>query len=131
MATRTRRTRPIDGQRLLLDEMLSGAIAEQLRARHHDVAAVVEDNALISLPDEDLLVAATEAGRAIVTANIKDFVPLDQRWKAAGQSHAGIVLVPTKTCPQDRAFIGALVDALDRLLRTPGVLGDDVVFLQR
>ena len=131
MATRTRRTRPIDGQRLLLDEMLSGAIAEQLRARRHDVAAVVEDNALISLPDEDLLVAATEAGRAIVTANIKDFVPLDQRWKAAGQSHAGIVLVPTKTCPQDRAFIGALVDALDRLLRTPGVLGDDVVFLQR
>src|SRR5436190_13021864 len=128
MATRTRRTRPIDGQRLLLDEMLSGAIAEQLRARRHDVAAVVEDNALISLPDEDLLVAATEAGRAIVTANIKDFVPLDQRWKAAGQNHAGIVLVPTKTFPQNRAFIGRRVDALDRLLRTPGVLGDDVVF---
>ena len=129
MATRTRRTRPIDGQRLLLDEMLSGAIAEQLRARRHDVAAVVEDNALISLPDEDLLVAAADGGRAIVTANIKDFVPLDQRWKAAGQSHAGIVLVPTKTFPQNRAFIGALADALDKLLRTPGVLGDDVVFL--
>ena len=35
---------------LLLDEMFSGAIAEQLRAKGHDVLAVVADPALVALP---------------------------------------------------------------------------------
>jgi Trk K+ transport system NAD-binding subunit len=36
---------------LLLDEMFSGAIAEQLRAKGHDVLAVVADPDLVALPD--------------------------------------------------------------------------------
>jgi hypothetical protein len=40
---------------LLLDEMFSGAIAEQLRAKGHDVLAVVADPALVALPDEQIL----------------------------------------------------------------------------
>src|SRR5436309_426085 len=103
MAARARRSRPVAPQapRLLLDEMLAGSIAAQLRARGHDVVAVVEDVSLISLPDDDLLATAADAQRALVTANIKDFVPLDQRWRASGRNHAGIVLVPTNAFPQD------------------------------
>ena len=75
---------------LLLDEMFSGAIAEQLRAKGHDVLAVVADPALVALPDEQILARAASTGRALVTANIKDFVPLDGRYRAASQAHAGL-----------------------------------------
>jgi Domain of unknown function (DUF5615) len=117
---------------LLLDEMFSDSLAEQLRSRGHDVVAVVADPMLVPLPDDQILAEATAAGRALVTANIKDFVPLDAQHKAAGRVHAGLVLVSTKTFPQDRSFIGALVDALAALLARPSSLGkEQVVFLQR
>lgn len=111
--------------------MLSGAIAEQLRSRGQDVTAVVQDPALTALPDQEILALASAVGRALVTANIKDFVPLDQRYKAAGRTHAGLVLVSAKTFPQDRTFIGALVGALDKLLNESALPADAVVFLQR
>jgi hypothetical protein len=111
--------------------MFSDSLAEQLRSRGHDVVAVVADPMLVSLPDDQILVEATAAGRALVTANIKDFVPLDAQYKAAGRVHAGLVLVSAKTFPQDRSFIGALVNALAALLARPSSLGkEQVVFLQ-
>jgi NADPH-dependent 2,4-dienoyl-CoA reductase/sulfur reductase-like enzyme len=116
---------------LLLDEMLSHTIARQLRSRGHDVVAVVEDPSLMGLPDEEILAAAAAEGRAFVTANVKDFTPLDHRYKASGRAHAGIVFVSTKAFPQDRAFIGALVSALDKFLDEDRSLTDAVVFLPR
>jgi nucleoside-diphosphate-sugar epimerase len=84
---------------LLLDEMFSGLIAEQLCAKGHDVIAVVTDPELLGLPDDRGLAHATDTGRALVTANIKDFVPLDARYRAAGQTHAGLILVSAKAFP--------------------------------
>jgi hypothetical protein len=101
---------------LLLDEMLSGTIAAQLRARGHDVVAAIENTALIGLSDDEILAEATTAERALVTCNIRDFLPLDQRYKASGRIHGGLVLVSSKAFRQDRSFIGALVFALDHLL---------------
>jgi hypothetical protein len=49
---------------LLLDEMFSGAITGQLRAKGHDVLAVVADPALVALPDEQILARAASPGRA-------------------------------------------------------------------
>jgi predicted nuclease of predicted toxin-antitoxin system len=116
---------------LLLDEMLTGTIAEQLRAHGHDATAVVDNPALTGLADDEILAAAAADGRALVTTNVKDFVPLDHRHKASGRTHAGLVLVSTKTFPQDRAFIGALVAALDKLLDDDVLPTDAVHFLQR
>jgi predicted nuclease of predicted toxin-antitoxin system len=117
---------------LLLDEMLSGAIAEQLRAKGHDAVAVVDAPALISLPDDQILAHATTAGRALVTANIKDFMPLDAQYRAAGQAHAGLVLISTKTFAQDRSFTAAITSALIALLDEPGHLqAGHVLFLSR
>jgi len=118
--------------RLLLDEMLSGHIAERLRAKGHDVAAVVADPALLALPDDQVLAHATATGRALVTANIKDFMPLDAQYRAAGQAHAGLILVSSKTFPQDHAYTAALTGALSAFLdghtsMQPG----QVVFLPR
>ena len=115
-----------------MDEVFSGAIAEQLRAKGHDVLAVVADPALIGLPDDQILAYATDTGRALVTANIKDFMPLDARYRAAGQTHAGLILVSTKTFPQDGSFTAAVTTALSALLDQPGQgqLGQ-VLFLPR
>jgi uncharacterized iron-regulated protein len=116
---------------LLLDEMFSDEIAEQLHAKGHDVRSVVADSSLVALPDDQVLAQAGAAGRALVTANIKDFVPLDGQYKAIERAHAGLVLVSTKTFPQDRSYAGAIVTALDKLLTGPVDLADHVVFLER
>jgi hypothetical protein len=102
---------------LLLDEMFSGLIAEQLRAKGHDVIAVVADPGLVGLSDDQILAHATRAGRALVTANIKD---------------RGLILVSAKTFPQDRNFAAALIGALSALLDQPDqIQPGQVLFLLR
>ena len=115
----------------LLDEMLSDDIADQLRKRGRDVLAVVADTGLVGLPDDQILAQAAAQDRALVTANIKDFMPLDAQYKASGRQHAGLILISTKTFPQNRTFT-AVVDALAALLARPDGIGpDQVVFLAR
>ena len=119
-------------QPLLLDEMFSDDIAQQLGARGYDVISAVADSALVGLPDEQVLAYAAAGGRALVTANIKDFIPLDGRYRAAGQSHAGLILVSTKTFPQNRGFPAAITTALATLLSgTAKIQSGQVLFLTR
>lgn len=117
---------------LLLDEMFSDTIAQHLRAKGHDVLAVVADPALVSLPDDQILARAAATGRALVTANIKDYIPLDAQYRAAAQPHAGLILVPTKTFPQARNYSGAITSALAVLLDKPTqIQAGQVIFLPR
>lgn len=117
---------------LLLEEMFSDAIAQQLRAKGHDVLAVVADASLVSLPDDQVLSRAAATGRALVTANIKDFMPLDARYRAAGQTHAGLILVSAKTFPQNRSFTSAITNALAALLdEREQIQAGQVTFLRR
>jgi hypothetical protein len=117
---------------LLLDEMFSGTIAEHLRAKGHDVLAVVADPALVALPDEQILAHVTSTGRALVTANIKDFIPLDARYRAASQEHAGLILVSAKAFPQDRSYTAAVTSALSVFLDQPAQRqAGQVTFLPR
>jgi fatty acid-binding protein DegV len=119
-------------QPLLLDEMFSDDVARQLRAKGYDVISVVADSALSGLPDDQVLAHATTEGRALVTANIKDFVPLDGRYRAAGQPHAGLILVSTKTFPQNRSFSSAITASLTTLLSdTTKIQSGQVLFLTR
>lgn len=50
-----------------------------------------------------------------MTANIADFAAIGKDWRASGRSHNGIVYVANRSFPQDRSFIGAIVEALARL----------------
>ena len=112
--------------------MFSGDIAQQLSAKGYDVISVVADPAVVGLPDDQVLAYATTQGRALVTANIKDFVPLDGRYRAAGQSHAGLILVSTKTFPQNRGFPSAITASLVTLLSgTAKFQSGHVLFLTR
>ncbi len=98
--------------RLLLDEMLSAVIAEQLRDRGHDVIAVDESPSLRGLPDPDLFDHAQPEGRALVTYNRDDFLALDRAYCDRGSEHNGIVILNPRRFPQGAGTIGALVAAL-------------------
>jgi len=117
---------------LLLDEMFSGVFGEQLRAKGHDVLAVVAAPALVGLPDDQILAHAAATRRALVTANIKDFMPLDARYRAASQTHAGLIVVSVKTFPQDRTYTTAITSALSAVLDQLGqIQHGHVLFLRR
>ena len=106
--------------RLLLDEMFPKAMADQLNAKGHDVRAVVADPSFIGLPDEESLVGATEASRALVTANIKDFMPIDARYVPRTAHTLASRHGQRKTFPQNRGYVTAVASALDALLGTDG-----------
>jgi hypothetical protein len=109
-----------------------GVLPRRLRATGHDAQAVVTDPTLISLPDDQVLARAAAAGRALVTANIRDLMPLDAQYRAAGQTHAGIILVSTKAFAQDRTYTSAITSALAALLDLPGQIQDGhALFLAR
>jgi predicted nuclease of predicted toxin-antitoxin system len=116
--------------RLLLDEMWTPAIAEQLRARGHDVEAVATRSDLARAADRALLAAARTEGRAIVTENIRDF----RRWAAEaiahGDGHAGIVLtVPARYPRRGGRAVGRVVDALVALLESDIEMSNREVWL--
>lgn len=104
--------------KLLLDEMVSAVIARQLRARRHDVEAVVESATLRGMNDDELFEQAQAADRCLVTYNRDDFLELDRRWRSQGRAHSGIVILNPRRFPQGVASAGALVTSLERLLET-------------
>jgi uncharacterized protein DUF5615 len=121
--------------RLLLDEMFPGSMAEQLCAMGHDVRAVVTSPEFTGLPDEEILIGATEAGRSLVTANIKDFMSLHARYRAANRAtrradpgqHQDL---PAKPCVRNRGHERAQLPAGGRSrfsrrcsLLAPGLAG--------
>ena len=72
------------GRGILLDEMLSQSIAEQLRSRGLDAIALTEVPGLSGIPDDEVLTYATSVNRIVVTRNVRDFVVLDRQWRDAG-----------------------------------------------
>jgi hypothetical protein len=103
--------------RLLLDEHYSPEIARQLRGRGHDVIAVAERADLVGLSDEELLRRMARERRAIMTNNVKDFVPLTSRALLEGSDHYGLLLTSDKSMPRRNDAIGCVVDALDTFLQ--------------
>jgi predicted nuclease of predicted toxin-antitoxin system len=88
--------------RLLLDEMFP-ATAQALRAEGHDILAVQEDNSLRELSDTALFAAAQQLQRAIVTENVKDYLPLDARSHTLAEPHWGLVLTTNHAFPRHRS----------------------------
>jgi hypothetical protein len=79
--------------KLFLDAHVSARrIATALREQH-DVRAADEERELDGWDDERLLALASEQGRIMVTFNVKDFARITTEWAAAGNSHAGCLLI--------------------------------------
>lgn len=105
--------------KLLLDEMYTAAVAEQLRQRDHDVIAVAERAEVRGTPDDDLLAWARTEDRALVTDNQRDFIPIHHCRIADGQGHKGLILTTNRRFPRGQpATTGKLVVALDTFLHT-------------
>lgn len=118
--------------KLLLDEQYSPLIAEHLRARGYDATAVVAQPGLSGLTDWRLIAAARDEGRALLTENVGDFLPIAAELARTGTPHAGIILANGRRFPRSRDAAGRLIQALDGLLAAnpqDDALADRVVWL--
>lgn len=110
--------------RLLLDEMHAPVVAEELRNRGHDVVAIAAAGELRGIADEEVFARAAAEGRATVTENVADFLPIAHHWVAEGRTHHGLVLTsPERFVRSNAAYPGDLVVALDAFLSDPPVSG--------
>jgi hypothetical protein len=103
--------------KLLLDEHYSPEIARQLRTRGHDVVAVAERTDLVGLRDDQLLQLMAQEHRAIMTNNVKDFMPLASRAAQRAEDHYGLLFTSDKRIPRRSDAIGRVVDGLDAFLQ--------------
>jgi predicted nuclease of predicted toxin-antitoxin system len=76
---------------ILLDEDVWVGLAEALREAGYDVVSVNELNRK-GLSDEEQMAFATAEGRAILTHNAQDFVPLVEDYFEQGLSHPGVII---------------------------------------
>jgi Domain of unknown function (DUF5615) len=105
--------------KLLLDEIYTAVVAEQLRERNRDVIAVAERADLRGTPDEDLLDWAQSEDRALVTDNQRDCIPIHRGRIASGSDHRGLILTTNRRFPRGQpSTTGKLVVALEEFLRT-------------
>lgn len=83
---------------LFTDENVHARLARTLRERGSDATSCQEaGRSNQRIPDDEQLAYAAEQGRAILTFNSVDYVPLDLVWKATGRHHAGIIVAPEIT----------------------------------
>lgn len=102
--------------KLLLDEMLSPAIACDLRARGHDAEAIAGHPDREALSDPEVLALARAEHRAIVTNKLRDFRPLHhEAITPGGKGHYGMIFIPG-TYRRTRNDIGKIVTAVETLL---------------
>lgn len=116
--------------KLLLDEIYDPRIAAQLRRRRGFDVRELGD--LRGATDEAVFALATADGRALLTENVPDFVPLAVAAASAGRDHDGLILTSNGTFPRARpATAGAIVAALTTLARTGLDMTNQVVWLER
>lgn len=114
--------------KLLLDEQISGKVAERLRNRGYDVTAATDDPSLRGLSDPDLFEVAQQQGRALVTYNRVDFEPIIREYAETNREHHGLVIVHPTRFPS-REF-ARLVAAIENLLGGPKVEVNFLVWLR-
>lgn len=99
--------------------MHSPEIARRLRERGHDVVHASEQGLGVRADDE-VLAANAVAGRATLTNDVQDLMPLVARAASEGLHHGGLLLTGDRSLPRSTDGIGRLVDAIDALIpRTP------------
>ena len=98
---------------LLLDEMFSSAIADELTSRGVDCRAVVADVLLRALSDLEIFDAALLENRVIVTNNVADFESLRRARDAAGGPVPGLIYTSDAVFPRTKAYVSRLAAALE------------------
>ena len=86
MSDETRKKPP----KLLLDEQIWKYLASLLREQGFDVIHVNEVD-LDATPDDKIMAYAAGEHRAVVTFNVRDYVPLAIQYVEDGKEHYGVV----------------------------------------
>lgn len=113
--------------------MFSPVIAEQLRARGHDVLSVHEPaiSGLEGASDADLFALALQEHRALVTEDVSDFRQLESDAFAAGLPAPSLIFATNQQFPRGHPrSLGRLVTVLDELMRDRPELATSI-FLRR
>lgn len=97
----------------LIDEMLPPALAEALRDRGHDAAAVSELD-MQGASDDEVFDRAAAEDRTVVTENFADFATLVERRQADGSPCTPVVFVRKSSFGAGGALPAHLADHLDR-----------------
>ncbi len=77
--------------KLLLDEQIWKYLAKLLREQGFDVIHVNEVD-LDATPDEKIMAYAAGEHRAVVTFNVRDYIPLAVQYYEDGKEHYGVVV---------------------------------------
>lgn len=104
--------------KICLDHHFPTALATALTTQDHDVITAHE-RGWHTLSDEELLERCLEEQRTLMTNNVKDFVPIVQRWAAEGRAHGGLIFTDDGRWPRTADTTGRFVDALAPLLDLP------------
>jgi hypothetical protein len=94
--------------------MWTPLIAEELQRRGYDVEAVAAREDLRSRSDVLVFLAAQREQRAVVTENVRHFVPLARDVIRRGGNHWGLVLTPASF--RRGQSLGRLMKALEALI---------------
>jgi hypothetical protein len=102
--------------RVALDRPWPSSLARRLRDLRHDAVGLAERPDLLDLDDAALAAALGDEGRALVTQNAADWIPLQD-------ALPGLVLVDRHRYPRTPLSMDKLVLSLDAALA--GLAGDD------
>lgn len=114
--------------KLLLDEQISGKVADLLSKRGYDVVAVTKAPELRGLSDPDVFAVAQAQKRAVVTYNRQDFEAIVREYATTSQSHHGLVIVHPVRFPS-REF-SRLSKTLAKQVEAAPPAGNFVIWLQ-
>lgn len=98
---------------LLLDEMFSPAIADELSSRGVDCRAVAADAFLRAHDDLEIFETALLESRVLVTNNVPDFESLRRARQAVGGDVPGLIYTSDVAFPRSKAYFIRLVSALE------------------
>ena len=95
--------------------MYMPVLARRLRERAHDVVSA-EERGLLATPDTVIFEAMRVEGRAILTNNVVDYMPIVNGAMANGLAHSGVVFTSDRSLPRNKSWLGAYIEALDALM---------------
>lgn len=108
--------------RLYVDENVPLTVTEALRGLGHDVLTAYDDGrANLAIPDENVLLRATEISRVLLTFNRQDF----KRLHRVHPHHTGIV-----SCTYDPDFTGQAA-RIHSALQDAATLGGQLLRINR